>query len=54
MNEWIVIDIRDPSDFLEAWEMAMTGGEDNVGFRAPEMISVKDEVLAVQIKLAFG
>lgn len=55
MSDWIVIDIRKPTDFLEAWELAMEGGgEDNTGFRAPEMIAVKDDVLAVQIKLAFG
>lgn len=54
MSNWIVIDIREPSDFLEAWEMAMERGEDEVGFRAPDMIAVKDAVLAVHIKLAFG
>lgn len=52
-EEWYAIDIR-PDCFLEAFEMALEGGEDDMGFRAPEMIAVRDPVLAVQIKLAFG
>jgi hypothetical protein len=50
---WYFIDIR-PGEFSDAYEMALAGGEENIGYNVCSWIAVRDDILAVQIKLAFG
>lgn len=50
-----IIHVRDPVDYSEAWDLALTGGEDNMGFNAMAgWVAVQDPVLAVEIKLRYG
>ncbi len=50
-----IIYIRDAADYSEAWDLARTGGEDNMGYNAMAgWVAVADDVLAVEIKLRYG
>ena len=50
-----IIQIRDPADYSEAWDLARTGGEDKMGYNAMSgWVAVEDDVLAVEIKLRYG
>ncbi len=51
---WHYVDIKNLGEFSDAFDLALTGGLDNMGWRAPEFICVRDEVLAVQLKLTYG